>query len=81
VHVRGTSGEDALKQGGALREAVLPLWRSAQESKVGLSPRARLLLWDFSRGSLAYDLLLLAVLIVLFAVPASWWNDPMRGWP
>jgi len=28
----------------------------AQDAKVGLSRKARLLLWDFSRGSLAYDL-------------------------
>lgn len=71
-----------MKQGHALRETVLrPLWRFAQDSKVGLSPRARLMLWDFSRGSLAYDLLLLVVLIVLLAVPVSWWNDPMRAWP
>lgn len=60
--------------------ALRPLWR-AQESKVGLSPRARLLLWDFSRGSLAYDLLLVVVLLVLLGVPVSWWSDPMRAWP
>jgi hypothetical protein len=59
-----------------------PHWPSAQDSsKVGLSPRARLLLWDYSRGSLAYDVLLLLVLVLLFAVPASWWSDPMRAWP
>jgi hypothetical protein len=67
---------------GALRDTVLrPLWRKAQEAKVGLSPRARLLLWDFSRGSLAYDLLLLVVLIVLLLVPVAWWHDPMRSGP
>ena len=70
-----------MKEDGALRDTVLRWRSSADDAKLGLSPRARLLLWDFSRGSLAYDLLLLAVLIVLFAVPASWWNDPMRGWP
>ena len=70
-----------MKEGGALRNTV-PRWRaSADEAKVGLSPRARLLLWDFSRGSLAYDLLLLLALAVLFLVPASWWHDPLRGWP
>jgi len=67
---------------GALRDTVLrPLWRKGQDAKVGLSPRARLLLWDFTRGSLAYDLLLLAVLILLLLVPISWWHDPMRSWP
>jgi hypothetical protein len=71
-----------MKQGGALRDTVLrPLWDSANDAKVGLSRRARLLLWDYSRGSLAYDLLLLLVLIVLLLVPVSWWHDPMRSWP
>lgn len=72
-----------MKEGGALRDTVLR-WRAsaaADEGKVGLSPRARLLLWDFSRGSLAYDLLLLVVLALLFLVPVSWWHDPLRVWP
>lgn len=51
------------------------------DAKVGLSRRARLLLWDFSRGSVAYDLLLLLMLLVLLLVPVSWWHDPMRSWP
>jgi hypothetical protein len=72
-----------VKPGGVLREPVLRApWRlGADEAKVGLSPRARLLLWDFSRGSLAYDLLLLAVMLVLLLVPVSWWHDPMRVIP
>lgn len=51
------------------------------DAKVGLSRQARLLLWDFSRGSVAYDLLLLLMLLVLLLVPVSWWHDPMRSWP
>jgi hypothetical protein len=72
-----------VRQGVALRDTVLgPLWRSsAQDTKEGLSPRARLLLWDYSRGSLAYDLLLLVVFVLLLLVPVSWWQDPMRSWP
>ncbi len=72
-----------MKQGGVLRNMVLsPRWRSGPENaKVGLSRRARLLLWDFSRGSLAYDLLLLVVLVLMLLVPISWWHDPMRAWP
>ena len=72
-----------MKEGGALRHVALrPLWRaSADDAKEGLSPRARLLLWDYSRGSLAYDLLLAVVLALIFLVPVSWWHDPLRSWP
>jgi hypothetical protein len=70
-----------VKEGGALRDTVLRWRASADEAKVGLSPRARLLLWDFSRGSLAYDLLLVVVLALLFLVPVAWWHDPLRAWP
>jgi hypothetical protein len=41
------------------------------------SLRARLLLWDFERGSLAYDLLCLFLALLLLLVPAAWWGDPM----
>jgi hypothetical protein len=44
---------------------------------VRLSPAVKLLLWDFSRGSLAYDLALLVVLLVLFLVPGAFWGDPL----
>ena len=70
-----------MKDGGALRGTVLRWRSSGDDAKVGLSPRARLLLWDFSRGSLAYDLLLLVVLALFFLVPVSWWHDPLRAWP
>lgn len=42
-----------------------------------LSPLQRLLLWDYDRGSLAYDLLALLVLLLLFLVPQGWLADPM----
>jgi hypothetical protein len=41
-----------------------------------LSPAFRVLLWDFERGSLAYDLALLAVLLLLLLVPGERWGDP-----
>ena len=47
----------------------------------GLSPRARLLLWDYERGSLPYDLLCLVLLVVVVAVPTAWWGDPMMARP
>jgi hypothetical protein len=42
-----------------------------------LSLRARILLWDFERGSLAYDLLCLFLVLLLLLIPAAWWGDPM----
>ena len=70
-----------VRQGGALRKPVLrPLWGSG-DAKLGLSRRARLLLWDFTRGSLAYDLLCLLILVLLLLVPVAWWRDPMRMVP
>jgi len=47
----------------------------------GLSARARLLLWDFDRGSAAYDVLCLLLALVVFALPPAWWGDPMRVSP
>jgi hypothetical protein len=41
------------------------------------STLARLLLWDYGRGSWPYDLLCLLLLAFLLAVPASWLGDPM----
>lgn len=46
-----------------------------------LSPLARLLLWDYDRGSLAYDLVCVLVLLLLFLVPAVFWGDPLGGPP
>jgi hypothetical protein len=42
-----------------------------------LSPRARLLLWDYTRGSLPYDLLCLLLLLLMLLVPPIWLGDPM----
>jgi hypothetical protein len=47
----------------------------------GLSARARLLLWDYERGSPAYDVLCLVLLIIVLAVPPAWWGDPMVARP
>jgi hypothetical protein len=47
----------------------------------GLSPRARLLLWDYERGSVPYDVLCFVLVILVFAVPRAWWGDPMMAHP
>jgi outer membrane lipoprotein-sorting protein len=39
----------------------------------------RLLLWDYDRGTPAYDLLCLAMALVVFLVPGGAWHDPMGG--
>jgi hypothetical protein len=45
------------------------------------SSLARLLLWDYERGGLAYDVACLVVLAILLLVPPSWWGDPLRSFP
>jgi hypothetical protein len=42
---------------------------------------AKLLLWDYRRGSLAYDLLCLIILLAILLLPADFWSDPMRALP
>ena len=42
-----------------------------------LSARAQWWLWDFDRGSHAYDLLWVLVILLLLLMPPSWWSDPM----
>jgi hypothetical protein len=42
-----------------------------------LSPAFRILLWDFGRGSLAYDLAFLVVVLLLLLVPGDRWGDPL----
>lgn len=46
-----------------------------------LSPRARLLLWDYARGSLPYDALCLVLLLLVLLVPPAWIGDPMAVRP
>ena len=42
-----------------------------------LLPAPRLLLWDYGRGSLPYDVLCVVLLAFLFLMPAAWLADPM----
>ena len=46
-----------------------------------MSRLRRLLLWDYERGSLLYDLVCLLLLILIAAAPAAWLGDPMAVRP
>ena len=46
-----------------------------------LLPAPRLLLWDYGRGSLPYDVLCLVLIVFLFLVPPAWLADPMVAHP
>ena len=48
-----------------------------EENGLKPSPVVRFLLWDFERGSLAYDLALLVVALIVLLVPGSFWGDPL----
>jgi hypothetical protein len=37
----------------------------------------RLLLWDFPRGSPAYDVAFMAVILLVLLVPGGFWGDPL----
>jgi hypothetical protein len=47
------------------------------ESSLKLSPAVRLLLWDYARGSLAYDIAFVLVVALLLLVPGWFWGDPL----
>jgi len=51
--------------------------RVDEDSPVRRSGAVRLLLWDFARGTLAYDLALLAVVLIVLLVPGGFWGDPL----
>jgi hypothetical protein len=46
-----------------------------------LLPASRLILWDYDRGSLPYDVLCVALLLFLFLAPRIWLGDPMVTGP
>lgn len=37
----------------------------------------RLLLWDYARGSLPYDVAFVVVLVLILLVPGDFWGDPL----
>ena len=46
-----------------------------------LLPGVRLLLWDYDRGSLAYDVLCVLMLLFILLVPPAWLGDPLAVGP
>jgi hypothetical protein len=52
-----------------------PTPRAAASST--LRPLVRLLLWDYDRGSLAYEIALVLVFLLIFLVPGAYWGDPL----
>ena len=44
-----------------------------------LLPLSRLLLWDYGRGSLPYDVFCVLLLVLIFLVPPSWLGDPLAA--
>lgn len=52
-----------------------PLARRPEETRLGTL--VRLLLWDFERGSLAYDIAFFLVMLALLLIPQGLWQDPL----
>jgi hypothetical protein len=48
---------------------------------VRLLPASRLLLWDYGRGALPYDVLCVLLLLFILFVPPTWLGDPMVTGP
>jgi hypothetical protein len=48
-----------------------------QHQTSGLSPLVRLVLWDYERGSVPYDVAFLLILVALLLVPGAFWADPL----
>ena len=46
-----------------------------------LLPASRLLLWDYGRGSLPYDVLCVVLLLLIVLAPPGWLGDPMVTGP
>ena len=47
------------------------------EGRMRSGALVRLLLWDYARGSLAYDLAFVTVILLVLLVPGGFWGDPL----
>jgi len=59
------------------RRARRILRNVTEGSRVRRSALVGVLLWDFGRGSVAYDLALALVVLLLLLVPGGFWGDPL----
>jgi hypothetical protein len=59
------------------RDMPEPQLKKESEFGTCLSPAARLLLWDYERGSLLYDVVCVILILLLFLLPPHWLGDPM----
>jgi len=50
-------------------------------ARVKLAGWARLLLWDFERGSLPWDIVCLLMALFMLLVQPAWLGDPMARLP
>ena len=60
-----------------MNSPTIELWAKVLDAV----PASRLLLWDYGRGSLPYDVLCVVLLVFLFLVPRVWLGDPMVTGP
>lgn len=49
----------------------------SETSPVRRSRAVRLLLWDYARGSVAYDVAFVVVVLLVLLVPGDFWGDPL----
>ena len=49
----------------------------SDQGRVKRSELVRLLLWDYARGSLAYDVAFVVVALLVVLVPGGFWGDPL----
>jgi hypothetical protein len=49
----------------------------SERARARTSTVVRLLLWDHERGSLAYDIAFVTVILLLLLVPGGFWGDPL----
>jgi hypothetical protein len=49
----------------------------SDEGQAKRSALVRLLLWDYARGSLAYDVAFVVVVVLVLLVPGGFWGDPL----
>lgn len=71
-------GEGALLRSASVQASATPSAASrVPRPERPLGSAVRLLLWDYARGSVPYDLVLLLVVLIVLLVPGGFWGDPL----